>query len=297
MRLKALTISFPFVYSLMLHAVVACLVLMMPIYGSSSPRSFMSYLVFLTGGEEAAPSSSISGAQRQGAGKVRALEKSRTQEAVRPEEKETPGKAEEASEENESAGPAEEAVHSTSTATDQPPQEVPPKTADVKTDTAVTEEVVKNPPEAEHHAEPAKEDLSSAKSTPSLPVSSVPPTPAAAPQQVAGTEQFFRNVLPDTETLLRYQAADKSVKPPAAKEAKAPVSVSSTAGRKAASRPVSAPPQKTVDHAEQGKAQPGGKGGEDAASKMASQKGRGDQASAAPPGQEDTVAPPLSGPG
>jgi hypothetical protein len=231
MQMKAVTISLPLVDSLLLHAVVVALVLMLPIYGGSAgQRSFMSYLVFLTNGEGSAPSHITATERHSAVGKIRTQEKPAPEKTAAPQEKVEIEKAIKAPERTVSPSPVEK------TARAAVPQNVPPKTENIKTDTQMSkevvnepqetvnapqnappkaeevsaaemaEEVIKEPAEAKADKEVTEENVSSARATSQVPPqSSVPSRSTGTPPPVPGTEEFMKELFPDTGALLSYQ--------------------------------------------------------------------------------------------
>jgi hypothetical protein len=217
MQVKTVTISLPLINSLLLHTVVAALVLMLPIYGGSAgQRSFMSYLVFLTNGEGPVPSHTVSvGEKHDAAGEVRAQEKPAPEKAARPQEKAEVEKVRKTPEKIVSPGPVEKTAPGAVPPPDNAAQNVPPKTEDVKADAEMAEEVVKEPAETNADKEVEEKVVSSARET---------SRPAATPLPVPGTEQFMKELLPDTEALLRYQGGSEGKAAEAGEQKEAAVS-------------------------------------------------------------------------
>jgi hypothetical protein len=239
MQMRAVTISLPLVDSLLLHAIVVALVLMLPIYGGSAgQRPFMSYLVSLTNGEGSVPSPGV--IRRE---KNNAVNKVVAQEAPVP-KKEAPQKKAEV----EKAIKTPENVVSPSpvekTARTAVPQNIPPKTENVKTDTQMAEEVVKEPKETVSDlknvppnteevatAEMAEEEVAEPPQTRTdeevekehesrprtisqkPPESSAPSRPTGTPPSIARTEQLMKKLLPDTGALLSYQGRSEATSP------------------------------------------------------------------------------------
>jgi hypothetical protein len=242
MQMRAVTISLPLVDSLLLHAIVVALVLALPIYGGSvGQRPFTSYLVSLTDGEGSVPSRGI--IRRE---KNNAVDKVVAQEIPAP-KKEAPQKKAEAEkamktpENVVSPSPVEKAARAAV------PQNIPPKTENVKADTQVAKEVVKEPQEPqeivntmqdalpetedvaaaemaeEEVAEPPQtrtdeqveeEDESRARTiSQEPPKSSVLSRSEATPPPITPTEQFMKELLPNKEALLNYQGGREAKSP------------------------------------------------------------------------------------
>jgi hypothetical protein len=244
MQMRAVTISLPLVDSLLLHAIVVALVLMLPIYGGSAgQRPFMSYLVSLTNGEGSAPSRGVIGREKNNAvGKVVAQEKA-TPKKEAPQKKIEVEKTIKKPEKILSPNPVEK------TARTPVPQNVSPKTENVKTDTQVTKEVVNEPKETVSDlrdvppkteevaaAEMAEEEVAEPQQTRAdeeveeeheshartisqkPPESSAPSRPIGTPPPITRTEQFMKELLPDKEALLSYQGASEAKSPEGAKK-------------------------------------------------------------------------------
>jgi hypothetical protein len=323
MQVKAVTISLPLVNSLLLHAVVVALVLMLPIYGGSAgQRPLMSYLVFLTNGEGYAPSHDVTATEKHRAvGKIRTQEKPAPEKVVAPKKKAETGKAAKTPLKNVSPRPMEKAAPAAVS------QKVPPKTENVKTDTEMAKEVVKEPEEtvkALQNAPPKTEDVAAAEmaeeevtepaetkaekkveerevssalaTSQTPPESSVPSRSTGAPP-VPGTEQFMKELLPDTGALLSYQGGSEVKTPGAGEKKEAPEGAvakqtgaadAAPSSPAAEATPATAPGGQQV--AEEGVSPTSGKGGETGKTGPTGQPQAADQERKAPIGISGAAA-------
>jgi hypothetical protein len=307
MRVKAPTISFPLIYSLVLHTIVACIILMLPIYGGSAgQRSFMSYLVFLTGGEEPAQAPVAPDKEKlEAVRRTVKTEKTGPGKVAKPEEKAVVEKTKETPEKKVFRSPTEDEAHSVVAAADNALQNVPAKTGDVKADTGMAVEAVRQSAEPERDEKVEEGHVSSAWEPSSL--LQEPPVPpwssTETPLPIPGAGQLGKEILPDTEALLQYHGTGKEKGPPASEKAQPPAAVSNPAREQVTSQGAPAPPRGTggnVGRAVEGKSVPQNKSGEVGASKAAAEKGQ--IAEVVPPagGQEGvagTAPLPVSGGG
>jgi hypothetical protein len=310
MQVKAVTISLPLVDSLLLHAVVVALVLMLPIYGGSAgQRSFMGYLVFLTNGEGSAPSHDVTATEKHRAvGKIRTQEKPAPEKVVAPQKKAEIEKAAKTPPKNVSPRPMEKAAPAAVSQemakevvkepeeTVKALQNAPPKTEDVPA-AEMAEEEVTEPAETKAEKEVEKRDVSSARATSQAPPESSVTSRPTGMTRVPGTEQFMKELLPDTGALLRYQGGSEVRAPEAGGKKEAPegaVAKQTGAAEAAPSSPATALPPGTAPAGQQvaegGVSPTSGKGGETGKTGPAGQPQAADQEKKAPIGISGAAA-------